>query len=297
MFYNNVVVAYDGYATNRDSDISGRSSQMRTAIEAATALFHFREHLPAEHAKTRSQVVDECLDYRLVADVVNAAKHRVLTRDTSEGPPLVNSVGDFEELTVITEYEDDEGNYTDARTVVNINCSDGVCRSLDNALTTVLNYWGGELKRLKILNYSPREIPEVPGTRFVSRAEARAANLELVQGLQWRKSFQFLRFDMTKGRSEPVDLSDKEVTWRVFKPAYSVDVTVTPPEGGSPIRCSVKLTEEQSEVFLGLATEVEREAFIRSILIERQEELSWTLDEPLQAQKATEACTDPSGDG
>ena len=296
MFYNNVVAAYGAYVTSRDSDLSGRSSHTRTAIDAATALFHFREHLPEAHAKTRAEVAAECPDYRLVADVVNAAKHHVLTRTTSEGLPLVTSAKDIEEIIVCTEYEDDEGTYTDARTVVIVNCSDNVRRSLDNALTAVLNYWGGELKRLGIVGYAPRAVPEAPGARFVSRSEARAANLELLKGLGSKLNFQIMKFDVTKGHSEPVDLSDSEVTWRVFKPAYSVDVTAMPPGGDSPVTCSIDLTEEQSDVFHELATDAEREAFLRPLLVERQEEVGQKLGEVLRTQEAAEACADTGDD-
>jgi hypothetical protein len=91
LFYHNVISAYDDYVAVRDGNTSGRSGHTRTALEAATALFHFREHLAGPHAKTRAQVVADCPDYRLVADVVNVTKHGTLTRPTSEGPPLVDS--------------------------------------------------------------------------------------------------------------------------------------------------------------------------------------------------------------
>ncbi len=147
LFHHNVVSAYDRYASVRDGDISGGDRHTRAALEAATALFHFREHIPVQHKKNRKQVVVECPDYRLVADVTNAAKHRTVDRDTSEGPPLVRSAEDIEETTIIVRYQDDQGDYTDARTLVFINCSDGVRRNLDTALTNVMNYWVTELKR------------------------------------------------------------------------------------------------------------------------------------------------------
>ena len=46
-FYNNVVAAYDEYVAHRDLPEAGRDKHLRTAVAAATALYHFREHLPA----------------------------------------------------------------------------------------------------------------------------------------------------------------------------------------------------------------------------------------------------------
>ena len=109
LFYQDVVSTYDVAA--RDGNTAGRSHQTRTALDAAAALFHFREHLPQRYKKTRAEVVADCPDYRLVADVTNATKHRVLDRDTSEGPPIVTAAEDVEEVTVITRYEDEQGEY------------------------------------------------------------------------------------------------------------------------------------------------------------------------------------------
>jgi hypothetical protein len=52
LFYHNVVSAHDHYATIRDENTSGRNRHTRAALEAATALYHFREHLPPQYAKT-----------------------------------------------------------------------------------------------------------------------------------------------------------------------------------------------------------------------------------------------------
>src|SRR5258708_2384538 len=111
--------------------MAGRNKVLRAAVEAATALFHFREHLPASLARTRSQAFLECADYRLIADVTNVTKHKILTRSTSEGAPLVSSADAIHELIVITRYEDEAGEYLDARVQVVVDCDDGTTRNLD----------------------------------------------------------------------------------------------------------------------------------------------------------------------
>jgi hypothetical protein len=285
LFYHNVVSAYDQDVSVRDANTSGRNRHTRAALEAATALFHFREHLPRQDAKTRAQAVTECPDYRLVADVVNATKHRTLVRDTSEGPPLVRSAEDIEEVTTVVRYQDEQGDYTDARTLVFANCSDGVRRNLDTALTNVLNYWGGELKRLGIISeYVPRSALELPGIRFVPRAEARANNKEIVRGLRFKQMVQLMTFDPAKGCAVPMDLTDAKLEYRIYKPRYSVDIAVNAPSLDEPIRCSIELTEEQSFAVAALKTDAERTSFINAVMMERREEINKAIATTLEAR-------------
>lgn len=284
-FYNGVVEAYDAYATSRDSDTSGRNRHSRLAVEAATALFHFREHFPPEHIKTRSRVVSECPEYRLIADVVNAAKHRLLTKSTSEGPPLVASAEDIQEVTIVTRYEDEAGEYPDARTVIMIECSDGVSRSLDNALTVVLNYWGDELKRLGLADYRPRAVPEMPGSRFVPREDARPLNLEMVQGLGWKQTFRLLKFNAEAGFAEPIDLTGSEVSFSIYnKAAMTLNVTLTSPDGSTKVAIPVELSEEESAEFNSLKAKTEQDTFVRSMLIKRQEDVRRAISEATTAR-------------
>jgi hypothetical protein len=240
---------------------------------------------PLLSKKTRPEVVADCTDYQLVADVTNATKHRVLNRDTSEGPPIVRAAEDVEEVTVITRYEDEQGEYADARTLVMVKCSDGVRRNLDTALTNVLNFWGEELKRLGVVDYTQRPVPEPPGSRFVPRSEARPLNFEILQGLRWRQKFQLLKFDFSKGCSAPVDLSDVvKLEMKIYKPRYVVDIVGNLPGFAEPIKCSTELSEEQSFAVAALKTDAEREAYKNRLLVERQQEIRDAITAALQAR-------------
>lgn len=277
--------AYDDYAAVRDGNTGGRSRQTRAALNAATALFHFREHLPASLAKTRAQIVADCPDYRLVADVANVTKHKDLTRDTPEGMPLVKSAEDIDERVVVTRYKDDQGEYSDAQTYVFVNCSDGTSRDLDSALTNVLNYWGEKLKRQGIVKYKSRSPPENRNARFVPRSEAKAPNLEMLSGLRWTQKFQLMEFDSAKGSSAPIDLTGANLEFRIYKPRYSVDITATPPNGGEAIKYSIDLTEEQSLALAAIKTDAEREAFLRTIMVQHRNEISATISASLKSRR------------
>ena len=298
LFYNNVVLAYDRYVSIRDGTTWGHDRHTRSALDAATALFHFREHLPQEYKKQRAQVVAECADYRLVADVANAAKHRTLTNRTSEGEPLVKSAEDVEEITIVTCYEDEDGEYTDATTRIFVNCSDGTKRSLDIALTNVLNYWGSELKRLGIISsYAERNAAEQPGSRFFSRSEARSQTKEIVQGLRMKQSVQLLRFDASKGCAVPIDLTGAKLEYKIYKPGYSIAIQVKSPSLEEPIKCAIELTEEQSLTVAGLKTKAERTSYINAIIGERREEIQGAISTTLKARtEALPASGDPLGD-
>ena len=60
--------------------------------------------------------------------------------------------------------------------------------------------------------------------------------------------------------------------FRVFKPAVQIDVTITPPEGGDPIKLLLDLSEEQTQLFHGFATEEEKEEFVKSLIVKQRDE-------------------------
>src|SRR5881394_643438 len=107
LFHENVIAAYERYLETKESNVAGRSRDLVDALSAATALYHFREHLPAVLAKTRHQIANHCPDYDLLGDVVNAGKHRELTR----GTPALTSADQIQEQLISTEYEDEQGVY------------------------------------------------------------------------------------------------------------------------------------------------------------------------------------------
>lgn len=286
IFYNQLVLKYDSYRTLRKSRVVGNDQLIIAATECATALFHFREHIPNADRKTRSQVVSECQDYRLVADVCNASKHSSLTRPTSEGPPLVQSAQDIYELLITTRFQDAKGDYTDSEALVNVKCSDGVTRCLDDALVGTLNYWGNELQRLGIRNFSPFEKQLYPGTHFVSREDALSASFVVTQGQRFQSRQQILIFDDAVGYAKPMDLTGSKVGMSIYEPIRSIDITATPPGGGEGVSFSINLNDEQSLRFLRLDSDADRNIFLEEIAVEEQEQISVKFVEALNLKSA-----------
>jgi hypothetical protein len=234
-FYNNVIAAYDGYLIHQDAGVSGRNRHLRAAIETANALYHFREHFPSKIS--REQVEADCPDFQLIADVANAAKHKQIDRRT----PLVKSAEDVEEITVITQYEDSDGMYPHAQTKVIVKCTDGSHRNLDAAIINVLNYWSERLRKAGVANYPLVSMPPVLGTRMISREEAKRPDLEALNCIRFKQQIQLMKYDPDKGHSEPVDLTGGRLVMRMYKPAYSIDITFSPEDGSEEVKCALEL--------------------------------------------------------
>jgi hypothetical protein len=78
-FYETVVLVYQAYKTTRNEAKAGTRNDWKSALTAATAAYHFREHLPQPHKKSRREIAAICPDYDLLGDVVNASKHKDVT--------------------------------------------------------------------------------------------------------------------------------------------------------------------------------------------------------------------------
>ncbi|MBA3879269.1 MAG: hypothetical protein C0500_06100 [Sphingobium sp.] len=269
-FYHNVVAAYDEYVEHRDSTSAGRDRHLRTAVNAAIALYHFREHLPDI---LRAPVKDLELtspDYALMQGVTNASKHKQVTRRS----PLVAGAEDITEAIVIVRYSDEDGEYSHAQTIINVTCSDGVTRWLDPAITRVLNFWGATLQDAGVCGYNIRSEPEEPGRRYLSRGEASIElNLEAMRGLDFRQTMQLLRFDHALGYAIPIDLTGADMQFRIYKPPqHIVDVTMSHPKHGD-MTASITLTDEENIAFHHIQTQADQKAFMERLLKTRRSEI------------------------
>jgi hypothetical protein len=283
-FYDYVVAAYEDYARHRDDNTSGRHRHLSTALHACAALFHFREHLPDPHTMTWRQVVALCPDYRLIAAVTNASKHSELTRNDPMGRPPIDDVEQLEELTIVTRFRDEQGEYADAQSRIFANCTDGVSRNLDEAITNVLNFWGIQLSCWGMANFRTVPVPRFPGTYFVPRDKARNLDFEVLAPLGLRHSIQLLRFDPVQGTAVPIDLTGSDIEFKLYRPAFTLDITFPAPDGGHPIKCSLALTDEESQAFAALNNDEERDVFMRRLAASRQEELQRQVSAALTAR-------------
>jgi hypothetical protein len=273
-FVHNVIAAHKCYRSACSSS-AGVYEHTRYAIEFATALFHFREHLPDPQKLSRIEVERRCPEYRLIADVANASKHQVITAPTPQGPSLVAKAEDIEEETTIVEYTDEDGSYRHACSQVIVACTDGMKRSLDQALIRVLNFWIAELKHLGVIDLDPAAEFVQPGAKFMTRDEAsEELNLQITKGLNWSHRLRLLEFDNTTQSARPVDLTGARAEMRLYKPQYSVTLTLTPPDGSEPFEIDFQLTDEESVLYHRLKTDAEKSTFAQKVWHARQDEVA-----------------------
>lgn len=256
-FYHNVVAAYDEYTTNRDSPNSGRDKHLRTAIAVATALYHFREHLPGD-LRAKIGAIEATPEYALIHGVTNAAKHGVVR----QSQPLVARADDIQEVTILIFYSDDQGEYSHAQTMVYVKCTDGQTRQLDPAISRVLNHWGALLRDLGVCDFVARPEFEIPGRRYLSREEATTSHgFEVLRGLDFKQIIQPSHFDVDLGRAVPLDLTGAQMSLRIYKPPPQVlDVIMSHPER-EDVTVSIPFSEEENAAFHSLPDDAARVAF------------------------------------
>jgi len=274
-FYENVVASYEAYAREREAETSGRYRHLRTAVQCASVLYHFREHLTAPNTMKWREVYAACPDYRLIANIANTSKHHALSSDDPIGPPLVSRVEDLQEVRVVVLYEDEQGRYPDGRTVVSAVCSDGIERDVDIALTNVLNFWGTQLQTWGVTTYVPRPLPYRPGTRWMSREETRPPSLEALQGIDFTQQMRLQEWDAEAGIAKPYDLTGKEIQFRIYQPSYKLGIGFTHPDhpDEEPIEIEFDLTNEESARVHAAQSDADRNAVYSALADARRAEI------------------------
>jgi len=263
LFEESALAAYLDYRDRSRSGVAGRSRDLRSAIEAASALFHFREHLPGTGALSRTETERRCPEYALLGDVSNAAKHRKLTSVTPHGPPLVTSAADLYEQIVITYYDDDEGRYAWRQKTVAVRVADGSEQDLMVVMTSVLNFWEIYLTQLGVRTHA-REFRYDGDTRHRTRLECEATQLqfELVQGHRFHQRMRFLEYDPHTGTATPVDFGDSVLTFEIYQP-QGVELALRHDASGRERKAVVDLDEGERASLARLRSPLERDAFVR----------------------------------
>jgi hypothetical protein len=269
------VLAYDAYKTLRREPKAGTRNDLKSALAAATAAYHFREHLPNPHKKSRSEIEDTCPDYGLLGDVVNASKHKDVTR----GKPKVTSADKIVEHVVYTQYRDESGHYMAATKAIEIALIDGTTRELFDVQTNVVNMWmdflaaAGISEKMKPFAHEDRN-------RIISRDEAGKMNLAMTQGIACDLRFKMQKYNYEKGFPEPWDLSGHNISFNVYDPTKmktELTVQLTNPEGKKYVADIELDAEEKAEFYLLQGTSQEDE--FKGKVIKRRGEVTLHSDQ------------------
>lgn len=262
LFQDNVVDSFTDYLESRRIGKAGRSRDLRSAISAATALYHFREHLPSTYSKTWADIVRQCPDYSLLGDVVNASKHREITR----GNPQIDSAEQIEERLIITEYQDEQGMYRHIDKQVILKLTSGIERDLLDVLINVMNFWQVELAALGLIpTRASYAMPLDPQPR--SRAECNHGLLDLdaVAGVRFKQSFCLQKYNSDTGQVEPVNLTGSTFEFRVYKRRYNVDISWKDDRTGQVLNRTISLSEEERQQFMRQQLDHDKQQYLTSL--------------------------------
>jgi len=238
-FIENVLAEYNGYTSQRKNYKSGFSEDVKRGLRSASALFHFREHLPEELKMTRSQVVNICTNYNLLADIVNVSKHGIIHRNS---PQISNSKNIYEEIFVTT-YLDKKGEYQHIQKEVVIELDSGDTIILYQLLTEVMNMWINQLNTKGIFN----ELPFfTTTTKRLPRRNKNSGKLDfLTTNHFYSRRFRAQKYNYALKRIEPMDLSNAGISFKVYQNTYPVSIEIKPKDSEEPILLEMELNEKQ----------------------------------------------------
>jgi hypothetical protein len=265
-YHEQVVSTFLAYRDISNDGVSGRNRDLRRALEAATALFHLREHLPSGGKLSRADVEQLCPDYALLGDVVNVAKHRELNGQTPHGAPLITSAENLDEELTIIEYTDEIGPYRYVQKSVIVKLDNGSERDLLEVLTNVINFWEAHLATLGAVS-AARTFKHNHDIHPRTRAECEAirTDFECVQGLRFQQRMRLLRFDNSTGKATPIDLTGAQFSARIYRPKFEVDLTLARKADGKEFKTTITLSEDESAEVARMKDSAEVQAFVAAL--------------------------------
>jgi hypothetical protein len=256
LFYETVLIPYNEYKTIRTNRRFGTRTDWNASMLASTSAYHFREHLPDQHKKSYNQMVTICPDYALLRGVVNAVKHRHLTR----GDAQIVSANSIREWVVVTIYLDDQGEYRNAAKSIEITLKDGTTRELFDVLTNVVNMWISFFQAAGISNKAA-PFPHEDRRTVIAREKAGEMDLAMVQGISFGLPFKIQKYNYEKGLPEPVDLSGGTATFSIYDPRKAkteVEMQAISPNGKKYVG-TVELDQGEKNEFYSITDEEKKQ--------------------------------------
>ena len=269
-FQQMVVPTYRAFFKARAENRYGECQLVAKGMDAATVLFHLREHVPSSARPSRTQLQTQYQDYGLIADIANASKHKVLT----QANPRISDASQISEIMVVTEYRDELGSYTSAQAEVRVMLDDGTEVDLAQLLHSVFGMWCTELKMLGVGDFHNPQDSWFDS--HIARSDAKEAPIEQLAGEARKLSFQIREFDYDADASKPKDLTGKSFSLNVYKYPETVPITLRSNDDPNlAVEIDVPLRQEQAEQYVGLSDPSEQHAFLAGLI---------ETDETLQAR-------------
>jgi len=267
-FHEDLVASYRHLTKMINSGPIGMSKGLKAAVQASSALFHFREHLPSSMQLTKAQAKTLYPDYGLLEDITNVSKHRTLTM----GTPKIANVSAFSDYVYIIQFEDDQGLYTHVIKQVRVSFPTGGHVDAMVCITRVLNFWGKYLLDNGVLaSFTPYPEPSPVEFVNVSRHEAMTLDMESIEGVRFKGlGIQFLVHDPIEGGNFPPAVPLMSVQMNLCKrPPVVLSLTYKSAEKGEEVTRSYEITEDEEIEFKSLIAPDTQSAFINRIVSSR----------------------------
>jgi hypothetical protein len=261
-FHLRVRCVYKIHVTERNLGCTGTQRDLTTAMDAAKALYHLRENIPAPYAKSWKDVALACPDYGLLRDVVDTDKHGRLEKQTRQ----IANAKQIEERILITEYHDEQGKYTHSEKAVVLKLTGGGERYLFDVLTNVINYWQDELFQLGFIGKLPRySFP--PQKQPIPRGIANCGRIDfsILQGVAIKPTFQLRHYNYDTNQIEPTDLTGAAFTWTIYKREFSLEIAMVNVVTGQKITRTVMISEEENQRIFSFPSEGEQTIYLSSL--------------------------------
>jgi hypothetical protein len=236
---------------------------LRAALNAAVAIYHFREQLADAFRPRLEDVIAQCPDYALTRDVADIAKHRELDRRSAH----LRRADAIQEMLVMTMYTDALGEYHNSVQEFKLHLTEGTSRELSEVLTNSFNFW---CRYLAAHGISPK-FPEVEMPNVVKplpRAKCQSiANMTIIKELKFGPAvFKLQRYNYNKGQVHPIDLTGYKPIARAFKPKHEVDLVLENKTTGQKLTRRIALNPDQSDEFDALKSDEERQEYLSKLL-------------------------------
>ena len=203
-----------------------------------------------------------CPDYKIIGNITNASKHKVIDRKK----PLISKASQLKEVTFITTYTDEQGDYRFIEKEVTAELENGSKRLVSELLTNAMNFWQsylhsiGVIKKPHFYQLNSKKLP-------IPREQAGNGQLdiEIIRGVRYTNAMCLQKYNYEKGIIEPTDLTGCTITGGIYKPNYEVALSLTKNATGETLSTTVFLNEEKSQEVLRLQTEADKQTFVNSL--------------------------------
>lgn len=279
-FYEDVVASYEECRDVKRLQKTGRSRLIRKAVVAASALYHFREHLENglhdQHDFSREKISQICPDYDLLGNIVNCSKHATINRNS----PLVDKAENMAEYNVITFYKDEKGEYQNIENEVHVKLNDGSTREMFEILTNVINFWFRHLRLIGVIDIEHQyPLPDRKQPKMRNECTGTRRDIEIISGVRFQQNLLLKKYNYETGKVEPVDLTGCQIRGEIHGPTTAFELVIANNTTGETFKKEIALSDEEIQQYAMVSSDEEKKSFQQTMCNNHKDEIQDALRE------------------